>query len=143
MKIRKIFRKYLLPDLDTNESEKTTEKSDSESVAVSRVITPFPVHNKDFMLLSKCSVSQKINELIESKIVIICNLHDRDGKFGLRIVNLEVDYGTESVLVIMTGGVVHPLEDKFLYNLIYNLQKNQYSLEEHDEYFEKIEVDEN
>jgi hypothetical protein len=143
MKIRKIFRKYLLPDLDTSESRKSIKKLSSETVAVSRVITPFPVDNKDFMLLSKCSVSQKINELIESKIVIICNLHDRDGKFGLRIVNLEVDYGTESVSVIMTGGLVHPLHDKFLYNLIYNLRKNQYSLEEHDEYFEKIKVDEN
>ncbi|NBP03917.1 MAG: hypothetical protein EBU90_28235 [Proteobacteria bacterium] len=141
MKIRKIFRKYLLPD--TVKSEKTTEKSNSESVAVTRVINPFPFENKDFMLLSKCSVSQKIKEIINSNILIICNLHDRNGKFGLKVVDLEVDYTTESVSVIMTGSTTHPLDDKFLYNLIYNPIKKQYSLEEHDEYFEKIEVDEN
>ena len=33
----------------------------------------------------------------------------------------------------------HKLHDKFLYNLIYNTKKNEYSLEEQDEYFEKLE----
>ena len=30
------------------------------------------------------------------------------------------------------------LHDKFLYNIIYNIKKDQYSLEIQDEYFEKI-----
>ena len=30
-------------------------------------------------------------------------------------------------------------EDSNLYNLIYNIKKDEYSLEEQDEYFEKIE----
>jgi hypothetical protein len=34
----------------------------------------------------------------------------------------------------------HKLHDKFLYNLIYSIKKDEYSLEEQDEYFEKIEA---
>jgi hypothetical protein len=34
----------------------------------------------------------------------------------------------------------HKMHDKFLYNIIYNIKKNQYSLQEQDEYFEKLNV---
>ena len=39
----------------------------------------------------------------------------------------------------MIHNEIHKLHDKFLYNLIYNIKRNEYSLEEQDEYFEKIE----
>ena len=35
----------------------------------------------------------------------------------------------------------HKLQDKFLYNLIYIVNKKQYSLQEHDEYFEKLTIE--
>jgi hypothetical protein len=38
----------------------------------------------------------------------------------------------------MKGDNKHNLHDKFLYNLIYNTKKDEYSLQEQDEYFEKI-----
>ena len=39
----------------------------------------------------------------------------------------------------MKHGENHRLHDKFLYNLIYNIKRDEYSLEEQDEYFEKLE----
>lgn len=139
MKLRKIFGKYFLPPVDEND----LPKLDPKTVAVGRVITPFTIENKDFMLLSKCAVSSKIKDLLESEVFIICNLEDRDGKFGLKVIDVDINYELETVNVVMTGHNKHQLHDKFLYNLIYNTKKNQYSLEIHDEYFEKIEVDEN
>lgn len=143
MKLRKIFGKYFLPPGNENDSPKSNKKPNPKTVAVSRVITPFPIENKDFMMLSKCAVSSKIKDLLELNVTVICNLYDRDGKFGLKVIDLQIDFELEIVLIVMTGGDEHQLHDKFLYNLIYNTQKKQYSLEVHDEYFEKIEVDEN
>jgi hypothetical protein len=40
----------------------------------------------------------------------------------------------------MKSGKIKDLHDRYLYNLIYNIKKNQYSLQEHDEYYEKIEA---
>ena len=40
----------------------------------------------------------------------------------------------------MRGNEKHTLEDRFLYNIIYNIKKDEYSLESQDEYFEKIEA---
>ena len=40
----------------------------------------------------------------------------------------------------MRGGDTHILEDKYLYNIIYNEKKDNYSLKEHDEYQEKLEI---
>ena len=34
----------------------------------------------------------------------------------------------------------HQLHDRFLYNIIYNNIKKEYSLQEQDEYYEKIEA---
>jgi hypothetical protein len=42
----------------------------------------------------------------------------------------------------MKNNEIHVLqEDKFLYNIIYNNKCSQYSLQEQDEYFEKIMID--
>ena len=50
------------------------------------------------------------------------------------------DNEEETSLVIMKGNETHKLHDKFLYNIIYNTKKDEYSLQEQDEYFEKITV---
>jgi hypothetical protein len=96
--------------------------------------------DKDYMLLSKSVVSVKIKELIDNSKVVICDLHDRDGKIGVQIVDVINDYDSENSYVIMKDNKTHQLHEKFLYNLIYNTNKNLYSLQEHDEYFEKIEA---
>jgi hypothetical protein len=97
------------------------------------------VELKDFLYLSKNTTFSKILELLESNIKVICNLHDRNGKFGMEIVKIENNFEEETCMITMIHNEHHKLHDKFLYNLIYNTKKNEYSLEEQDEYFEKIE----
>jgi hypothetical protein len=94
---------------------------------------------KDYLYLSKNTTFSKILELLESKIKVICNLHDKNGKFGMEIIKIENNFEEETCLVTMIHDEHHKLHDKFLYNLIYNIKRNEYSLEEQDEYFEKIE----
>ncbi len=94
---------------------------------------------KDFLYLSKNSTFSKILELLEHNIKVICNLHDKNGKFGMEIIKIENNFEDETCTITMVHDEHHKLHDKFLYNLIYNTKKNEYSLEEQDEYFEKIE----
>ena len=96
--------------------------------------------DKDWMMLSKSATSTKIKELIELDRKVICDLHDRNGKIGLQILNIVDDIESDFSIIIMKGEEKHKLQDKFLYNLIYKVKKNQYSLQEHDEYFEKLTV---
>ena len=96
--------------------------------------------DKDWMMLSKSATSTKVKELIELDYKVICDLHDRNGKIGLQILNIVDDIESDFSTIIMKGEEKHKLQDKFLYNLIYSVKKNQYSLQEHDEYFEKLTV---
>ena len=96
--------------------------------------------DKDWMMLSKSATSTKIKELIELNRKVICDLHDRNGKIGLQILNIVDDIESDFSIIIMKGEEKHKLQDKFLYNLIYSVKKNEYSLQEHDEYFEKLTV---
>jgi hypothetical protein len=91
-------------------------------------------------MLSKSATSTKIKELIELNRKVICDLHDRNGKIGLQILNIVDDIESDFSIIIMKGEEKHKLQDKFLYNLIYSVKKNEYSLQEHDEYFEKLTV---
>ncbi len=95
---------------------------------------------RDFLFLSKNSTFTKIKDLLEKNFTIICNLHDKDGKFGERILTIENKFEDETCSIEMEHGYQHFLHDKFLYNLIYNQDRNQFSLEEQDEYFEKIDA---
>jgi hypothetical protein len=43
---------------------------------------------KDYLYLSKNSAFKKITEILESGKKIICDLHDRNGKIGLEIIEI-------------------------------------------------------
>lgn len=107
---------------------------------IKRMLKVISSRNSDFLLLSKNQTFSKISELIDSGYDIICDLHDRDGKIGLRIIGLDNNFEEDICLVMLEDDVEHELEDRFLYNLIYNTNKKIYYLEEQDEYFEKISV---
>jgi len=92
---------------------------------------------KDMMYLSRMEVFSKIQNLLNSGVNVICDLSDRDGKFGLKITNIENDY-VNDVCIVEMGREECLLQDKFLYNLIFNSKKMQYSLQIQDEYYEKI-----
>ncbi len=98
----------------------------------------------DFKMLSKESTFSKIVELLESNKKVICNLIDRDGKIGIQIVQIYNRYDDETSIMTLKNGEKIKLKDNILYNIIYNTDKDEYSLEMEDEFFEKLPVkDEN
>ena len=94
---------------------------------------------KDLMLLSKNATFRKTKELLDKGKKVICDLHDRDGRIGLEILELNNDIESATCDIIMKNEK-QQLHDRFLYNIIYNSKKKQYSLQEQDEYYEKIEA---
>ena len=95
-------------------------------------------YQRDFMMLSKNAVFSKIIDFINRNITIFCNTTDRNGKIGQEIVGIKNDFDKDYCELTVKNGETHYLKDKYLYNLIYLDNKKIYSLEEHDEYFEKI-----
>lgn len=94
---------------------------------------------RDLMYLSKNSACNIIKGLLEKGKKVICDLHDRNGKIGLRITDIDNNFEDDTCVVTMKDET-HKLEDRFLYNIIYDCNKDIYSLIEQDEFFEKIPV---
>jgi len=98
----------------------------------------------DYKFLSKESAFDRLNSLIDNNSKVICNLLDRDGKIGIQIVSIFNNFQFETCTVILKNGEKINLKDNELYNIIYNLKKDEWSLEMEDEFFEKLPVkDEN
>jgi hypothetical protein len=95
---------------------------------------------KDYMYLSKNSAFDVLSKLLNNNKKVICDLHDRNGKFGLQVIDITNDFENETCIITMKGNEKHELHDRYLYNIIYNNIKDEYSLQEQDEYFEKIPV---
>jgi hypothetical protein len=148
MKISKLFKYYVLGEsIKEIEMNRILDKISKKVRLTKREKEFLDLYNqtsknedRDYMMLSKNSASKKVKELLEKDKKIICDLHDRNGKFGLQIIDITDDFESEESLIIMKSDEKHKMHDKFLYNIIYNVKKNQYSLEEQDEYFEKLNV---
>ena len=147
-RIKRIINYYLLNESVKNmELKKIENKISKKKCLTKREIDFLELYKatqkvetlKDFMYLSKYLTFTKVSELLDKKIKVICNLHDRNGRFGMEIIKIESNFEEETCKITMSHGEHHKLHDKFLYNLIYNSNKKEYSLEEQDEYFEKIE----
>jgi hypothetical protein len=95
---------------------------------------------KDFRMLSLQSTFEKIQDLMSKNKRVICNLIDRDGKINTEILSLYSDYENEKFTLTLKHGEKIELQDNYLYNIIYNLQKDNYSLEAGEQFFEKIKV---
>lgn len=148
MKLKKIFKHYILGEsIKEIEMNRILDKISKNSKLTKREVSFLTLYNetqnkeedKDYMMISKNFVVKKVNDLIKLGKKVICDLHDRDGKIGTQILFIEDDIESEFSVVRMKNEQSHKLHDKFLYNLIYNTKKNEYSLEEQDEYFEKLE----
>jgi hypothetical protein len=148
MKISKLFKYYVLGEsIKEIEMNRILDKI-SKKVRITKREKEFldlynqtsKTEDRDYMMLSKNSASKKVKELLEKDKKIICDLHDRNGKFGLQIIDITDNFESEESLIIMKSDENHKMHDKFLYNIIYNIKKNQYSLQEQDEYFEKLNV---
>jgi hypothetical protein len=96
-------------------------------------------NHKDYMLLSNKRVIYIVKILLPS-FKVRCDLNDRYGKIGSLVENVYEDINSEQYFFILRNKQNIKLEDKFLYNIIFNNAKQEYSVYEHDEYYEKIEV---
>lgn len=151
MKLNKLIRYYILGEsIKEIEMNRILDKISKKSKLTKKELEFLNLYNetsksddKDLMMISKNMVSKKVKDLLDKKRKVICDLHDRNGKFGLQITNIENHIEDDECLIIMKGEEKHKLHDKFLYNLIYNVKKDEYSLQEHDEYFEKLKVNNN
>jgi len=94
---------------------------------------------KDLMYLSKNTTCERVRNLLDSGKSVICDLSDRNGKIGLQILNIENVHSEDDCTLFMRGDETYKLQDRFLYNIIYNQKSNKYSLQEQGEYYEKIE----
>jgi len=95
---------------------------------------------RDLTLMTMHSTFEKITELLEKNKKVICNLYDRDGLINKVIDMITNDYDSELCIITFLNGEDFKLRDNFLYNIIYNMNNNTYSLEAEDEYFEKIPI---
>jgi hypothetical protein len=145
MGIKKVLKYYLLGEsLKEIEINRILTKVSKKSVLTDRENKFLELYNhrnddKDLMYLSKNTTCERVKFFLDSGKKVICDLHDRNGLIGLPILSVENNYDEENGLIIMKNEN-HELNDKFLYNLIYNNKLNRYSLQEQDEYFEKLEV---
>jgi hypothetical protein len=143
MGIKKTLKYYLLgeslKEIELNRIlDKISSKlllSDRENKFLELYSQSIEEDDRDFMYLSKNLTYKKVTLLLESNKKVICDLSDRDGKIGLPIIKIE----NKSILMI--NNERHVLKDKFLYNIIYNNKCRHYSLQEQDEYFEKIMIE--
>jgi hypothetical protein len=143
MGIKKTLKYYLLgeslKEIELNRIlDKISSKlllSDRENKFLELYSQSIEEDDRDFMYLSKNLTYKKVTLLLESNKKVICDLSDRDGKIGLPIIKIE----NKSILMI--NNEIHVLKDKFLYNIIYNNKCSHYSLQEQDEYFEKIMIE--
>ena len=148
MKIRKLIKYYLLGEsVKEIELNRILDKINFKKKLSDKEINFLNLYQvtrdddmKDFMYLSKNSTYDKVKDLIDKSRRVICDLHDRDGKIGLRIIDIENDFEEDECILHLKGSETFILEDKFLYNLIYNKNRDEYSLQEQDEYYEKIEA---
>lgn len=148
MKIKKLIKYYLLGEsIKEIELNRILDKINFKKKLSDKEINFLNLYQitreedmKDFMYLSKNSTYDKVKDLLDKDRKVICNLCDRYGKIGLKIVNIENDFEEDECILYLKGEETFTLEDKFLYNLIYNKRKDEYSLQEQDEYYEKIEA---
>lgn len=148
MKIKKLIKYYILGEsVKEIELNRILEKISKKRKLTEREKNFLDLYQstreedmKDLMLLSKNSACNRIGVMLENGKKVICDLCDRDGRIGLQILEVENDHEKETCTVRMKGGVEYELDERFLYNILYNHKKGDYSLQEHDEYHEKIEA---
>ena len=99
---------------------------------------------QDFLYLTKEKIAEKIQELLDQKKTIICDLVDRNGKIGLKIKTINQPVlDTEFTTLTLSNYEKTKLYDRFLYNLIYDMNRDEFSLQSQDEYFEKVPLQKN
>jgi len=145
MGIKKVFKYYLLGEsLKEIELNRILNKISKKRILTEREQKFIELYHhknddKDLMYLSKNTTCERVKFFLNGGRKVMCDLHDRNGLIGLPVLDVVNNYEDDFGLIIMKNET-HQLNDRFLYNLIYNNKLNRYSLQEQDEYFEKLEV---
>ena len=147
MKFRKWVKYYILnesiKDIELNrildKISKKDKLSDKEKTFLDLYNSTTDEEMKDFSHLSKNIAYEKIKNLLDKGKIVICDFYDKNGKINDKIISVENDFENETCKLKLKHGE-SSLHDKFLYNIIYNLDKDEYSLQTQDEFFEKIPV---
>jgi hypothetical protein len=145
MGIKKVLKYYLLGEsLKEIELNRILNKVSKKKILTERENKFLELYNhknddKDLMYLSKNTTCERVKFFLNGGKKVMCDLHDRNGLIGLPVLDVVNNYQDDFGLIIMKNET-HQLNDRFLYNLIYNNKLNRYSLQEQDEYFEKLEV---
>jgi hypothetical protein len=99
---------------------------------------------KDFLCLTKNDVFNRVRDLLEERRKVICDMYDKNGKIGLDIVSIHNDFDEDFCYIVLKNNDRITLRDNYLYNIIYDLKRDEYSLQTEEEFYEKIPVkDEN
>ena len=139
--VKKWFKYYILKEsLKEIELNRILDKIYRNNILTTREMNFLNLYNqtndsdlKDYLYLSRDLACDKINIFLKQKKKIWCNLTDKNGKIGDLIINID-----NHKLILKHSEYI--MEDRFLYNIEYDIRKNEYSLKEQDEYFEKIET---
>lgn len=94
---------------------------------------------KDYSLLTNTDVYNRLSKILNLDIKANCDLYDRDGLIGIEILSVQT-ISEGNIYLILKNGEKMKLSDKFLYNMTYDFKNCRYSLNSHDEYYEKILV---
>jgi len=98
---------------------------------------------KDFPYLTKNDAFDKIKDILSEGRKIICDLYEKN-KIGIEIVSVFNQFDSESCFIVLKDGERIELKDNYLYNIVYDIKNDEYSLQSQDKYYEKIPVkDEN
>ena len=91
---------------------------------------------KDYHLLSKILACDKIIYYINKDKKVWCDVCDKFGKLNDIIIKV---YKSSFTLFLKNGEYI--MRDNFLYNITFNIKRNDYTLTEQDQYYEEIEID--
>ena len=72
-------------------------------------------NEKNYMMLSKNITFYRLKDMLDKKVKIVCNLKDRNGKIGERVLNIISNIDT-SYDLLLSKNTPCKLEDRFLYN---------------------------
>lgn len=94
---------------------------------------------QDYVFLTDKSVYQKLNDLLEKKVKVVCNLTDDKGNIGKEIISVFINYESDIIVLKLKGGSSLILRDHFFYSII-NMG-DYYTLESGERFIEKSELD--
>ena len=114
--------------------------SDMENRFLNRFNTTTDNDFKDFSYLTRSDAFEKIRDILDNNKKVICDLFDSNGQIGIEILSIYNNFDTEKCYMILKNGEKIELRDNFLYNIIYSVKKDEYSLQSQDEYYERIPI---